>query len=558
MIKFKIIYYSFVLNYIMFKKWFILFFTMPIVFADVINVPSDFLSIQEGINNANQFDSIFVAGGDYTECILIENLLINLFGVMTENDTSKIMCEYPDSSIIELNNSFSEQSIISGFYLDGLNMANGINIINGKLKLNDIHLSNFYGIGINIENSEINLDNIFIDNAGFFAERIIHSYQSDVELNNGYFKNFHSTVLNSSVIVSLNSNFNLMNFTIQNNSIFEEGTIKLYGTNFKSQNNHFSNNYLEYGHGGVINAFQSNIEIINSNFENNGSPLGGAIYSASTSLKCINSNFIQNSSNNGGAIYQSGDSLQITNCLFSENISEIGGAISSIYADVIFEKSICENNLAQFDGGCIKTIEGNLFIGFSNIIYNNSLFNGMSISCDNSSIFLLSSILLNNVEQNNSFQLNQNSQICLSHSLFKIEELFTIGENQLFCNQNNFNYSMIVNPIIFENNSYFPNSESILIDNGKFNLIINDSIYYEINPFLIWGEFPDVGSLEYYPHEFFGDINSDEIIDILDVLLLKIIIHGDIIEPQIQFDLNTDNEINIIDLLFLVKLIIDE
>jgi len=542
----------------MFKKWFILFFTMSIVFADVINVPSDFLSIQEGINNANQFDTIFVFGGDYFECISIENSSINLFGVITENDTSKIMCEFPDSSIISIDNSFSEQSIISGFYLDGLNMANGINIIDGNNELNEIYLSNFQGIGINIEDSEIKLNNFFVDNSGLFAERIIHSYQSDVELNNGFIKNFHSTELNSSVIVSLNSNFSLINFKIQNNSIFEEGTIKLFGTNFKSQNNQFSNNYLEYGHGGVINAFQSNIEIINSNFENNESPLGGAIYSASTSLKCINSNFIQNSSNNGGAIYQSGDSLLIKNCLFSENISGIGGAISSVFADVIFEKSICENNFAQFDGGCIKIADGKLFIGFSNIIDNNSLFNGMSLSCDNSSIFLLSSILLNNLAQNNNFQLNQNSQICLSHSLFNIEELFTFGENQLICNQNNINNSMIVNPIIFENNSYFPNSESILIDNGKFNLIINDSIYYGINPFLIWGDNPDVGSLEYYPHEFIGDINSDEIIDILDVIFLNNIIQGDIAEPQIQFDLYTDNEINIIDLLFLVKLIINE
>jgi hypothetical protein len=541
----------------MLKKWIILFFTISLLFTDVINVPSDFPTIQEGINNANHSDSIFVDGGEYHECITIQNNSINLIGVITENDTSKIMCEYSDSSIINIESNVDNHIIISNFYLGGEHISNGINIIESNVELNEIHLSNFNGIGINIENSEVDINNFIVDNPGLFAERIIKSYQSELELENGIIENFHSTELNSSIIISLNSNLDLIHITIQNNSIFEEGTIKLYDSHFISQNSQFINNHLEYGHGGVINAFQSNIEIINSNFENNGSPLGGAIYSASTSIKCINSNFFQNSSNNGGAIYQSGDSLQIKNCLFSGNVSEIGGAISTVFADVIFEKSICENNIAQLEGGCFQISSGNLFIGFSNIINNHSLFNGASYSVNNTSLFMLSSILLNEIEPNNNISLNQNSQLFLSHSLFNISDLFTLDENQLVSNQNNFIYNGNGNQIIFENDSYFPNPQSLLIDNGRFNLTFEDSIYYEVEPFFIWGEYPDIGAFEYYDVENMGDINSDEIIDILDIILLLKIIQSDSIDPQIYFDLYPDNEINILDIIELVKLIVD-
>ena len=79
----------------------------------------------------------------------------------------------------------------------------------------------------------------------------------------------------------------------------------------------------------------------------------------------------------GGAINHSGDILIINHCKLSENIAESGGAISAIFSDVYFEKSICDNNMAQLAGGCIELNEGSLFLGFSNIINNNSFSNGL-------------------------------------------------------------------------------------------------------------------------------------------------------------------------------------
>ena len=542
----------------MYKKLIILLFSgFSFLFSIIIYVPYDYPTIQEGINNANMSDTIFVIPNDYNECISIEGKSLEIIGDETSNFIPKIICNQQDLSVITIQNNINNSLFISGFILSGANNSNGLTITDSNIELKNIKIEDIKEIGLYGTFSNIQIDNLLINNPGENAEIIIKIFNSNLILDSGIIENLVSSELNSSVIVALNSEMIINDFTFQNNYTFDDGTMKIYNSDFFGNKLYFNNNQLDFGQGGAINIFQSEIEIFNSIFENNSAPSGGAISSLSSHLYIENCNFENNSSNMGGAINHSGDILIINHCKLSENIAESGGAISAIFSDVYFEKSICDNNTAQLAGGCIEVNEGSLFIGFSNIINNNSFSNGLNILGYNSDVFILSSILMKEDELYNNFYLSENSRLFISHTLLEISDIFLFYEDNIVFSEYNIDLSNIENSIFNNEDSYIPHAESILINNGNFNLQIYDTIYYQIETFEYWSNLPDIGAIEYIPQEELGDVNSDEIIDILDVILLVKIIQSDLIIPQIQYDLLQDGEINILDILLLVGRIIE-
>ena len=182
---------------------------------------------------------------------------------------------------------------------------------------------------------------------------------------------------------------------------------------------------------------------------------------------------------------------------------------------------------------------------------------GLNISGYNSDVFILSSILMKEDELYNNFYLSENSHLFISNTLMEISDIFLFNEDNLVFSEYNIDLSNIINPIFNDEYSYIPHTESILINNGNFNLQIYDTIYYQIETFEYWGNFPDIGAIEYIPQEELGDVNFDGIIDILDVILLVKIIQSNVIIPQIQYDLLQDGEINILDILLLVVKLIE-
>ena len=262
----------------------ILFSAFSILFSIIIYVPYDYPTIQEGINNANPFDSIFVFSNVYHECISINIASINLIAENDGNLSTRITCEQADTSIITIENNIENTTTIMGFELDGSNISNGIIINEGNLELKNIKLENIKEIGLFGTNSEIQIENLLINNPGEDAEIIIKIFNSSLILDSGIIENLISSELNSSVIVSLNSEMVINDFTIQNNYTFDDGTMKIYNSDFIANNLYFNNNHLDFGQGGAINIFQSEIEIYNSIFENNSAPIGGAISSLSSQL----------------------------------------------------------------------------------------------------------------------------------------------------------------------------------------------------------------------------------------------------------------------------------
>lgn len=529
--------------------------TISFIFSTNIYVPIDFPTIQNAINNAENFDYIFVNGGSYDECILIEEKSIFLIGNEIENNFPRINCSLQDSSVITVQNIIENPVNISGFILNGNEISNGLIIQNSIVEINNIEIVNITSFGIYASNSSIEIENIFIDNPGDNAEILIKVYNSELNLNFGIIENFITNELNSSVFVALNSIVTMGNILVQNNQTFDDGTFKIFNSDFNGNNLNFINNQLNFGQGGAIYIFHSNVEIKNSYFENNSAPIGGSISSQFSILKLKNSNFIENSSNSGGAISHTSDSLYIDNCQFKSNISGNGGAIFAYSSLVSINKSLCVDNFSNLFGGCLLISNGELVITFSNIINNESLMQD-NISSNSSDIFILNSVIQKDLNYYYNFLLFDDSRLFISNSVFDITELFEMENEMTVLSQNNFDIEDVTIPLFIDEDIYFPNPESVLIDNANFNFEFNDTILIEIDSTLYWGEAPDIGWIEFIPENSLGDINSDLVIDIMDIILLKSIIQDNETINEIQFDVSQDGEVTILDLILLIQFIV--
>ena len=122
-----------------------------VTYADVINIPDDFETIQEGIDEAEDGDTVLVAPGEYVENILISETPVTLasYYLTTNNEN------YIDSTIIDGDHSgsviriviaeedeeFSELTNVIGFTLtngsgsndlDDDNAGGGIHCLNSS------------------------------------------------------------------------------------------------------------------------------------------------------------------------------------------------------------------------------------------------------------------------------------------------------------------------------------------------------------------------------------------------------------------------------------------
>ena len=165
----------------------------------------------------------------------------------------------------------------------------------------------------------------------------------------------------------------------------------------------FSNNKADYG--GAIYVSDGTLTVEKCRFINNiANTYGGAIVCLSQSstkakLTIKNSVFINDSALNsaGGAIYLKAANYNANNLTFNSCSSKLGGAIALLKSYGQLTAIYSLNNTAEYDGGVIYQIYGNLTVQNS-IFVNNSANNGgvLFIDC---SYFISAK---NNVFENNS------------------------------------------------------------------------------------------------------------------------------------------------------------
>ena len=303
---------------VLFFSAMILLFYVSMLPANTVNVPSDAATIQEGINEAVDGDTVLVADGIYTGD---GNRDIDFLGkaivVMSENG--------PDSCIIDCQG--DKWNTHRGFYLhsgeDSTSVVQGFTVTNG------------YG-------GDPGGGGILCDGA--------------------------SPVITGNVLES--------NTAYQSEGPGSGGAVYCQGADITIIGNNIRNNDAPYGQGGGIYCSEATVRITDNIFYGNVASNGGAVYSMSSEV-LIESNTIENNNTwyelgNGAGIYSIGSSIEIHDNLIHGNDAHTGGGgiYSSTSTVAIYGNIITENQshyAISGDGGAISlnndvesTVIGNL------------------------------------------------------------------------------------------------------------------------------------------------------------------------------------------------------
>ena len=153
----------------------IIIFAIPTM-ATVIHVPSDYLTIQAGINASINGDTVLVAPGTYSESIRFGGKKIVL---KSESGASTTIIQPPQhrTIIISLTNGEDTTTIIQGFTIRGavdtyaINVANaGVTLVENIVRDNTSPYSGLtHGSALRASNSTIN-----IRSNSFIADTVTH------------------------------------------------------------------------------------------------------------------------------------------------------------------------------------------------------------------------------------------------------------------------------------------------------------------------------------------------------------------------------------------------
>ena len=186
--------------------------------------PADYPTIQEAVDAANWYDTVYVYSGTYVEEIVIDKL-IDVIG--ESNDTTIIDGNVGPSgfSVVTIN---QDEVILTGFKIKNGNF-NGIEFVNVQncIVSNNIIMENYYGIQLfSSNNNEIN-NNLISDNIyGIYLE---NSDSNLITGNNLYLNNWDGIHLVSSNENTISSNIATDN--LYNHIYLEYSSVNIINTN---------------------------------------------------------------------------------------------------------------------------------------------------------------------------------------------------------------------------------------------------------------------------------------------------------------------------------------
>lgn len=252
--------------------------------ATIVNIPTDYPTIQQGLNAVTSYDTVLVAEGTYYENIHWPDTNgIKLIGSGEEN------CIIDGSSLTSvirfesLTIAFEEQTLIEGFTIQ-----NGY--AHGTQRLR-------FGGGIYLENASISLKNLILAN--------------------------NSAVIGGGIMCFNYSHANLENVTITNNIAEENGGgLQCYFTSHAILTNvEISNNESANGYGGGIAVGDiSEPYIYYALISNNTAVYGGGVYFEKGHCDLINCTIVNNTaSNDGGGVYCYDPTNKIENSILWNN-----------------------------------------------------------------------------------------------------------------------------------------------------------------------------------------------------------------------------------------------
>ena len=224
----------------------------------------------------------------------------------------------------------------------------------------------------------------------------------------------------------------------------------------------FKNNNATYG--GAVYTTNTNLSIVNSNFENNNAyKYGGAIASESNSILYISNTYFSNCytlTNAGGAIYLKESTLNIKKSNFTSCNSTFGAVICDLNSDSTIDSIIASNNIANYQGGAIYKMYGNMTITSSTFNSNKAL-NGGAVFADNSSEVIIKSSTFNSNE-----------------AIYEGGAIYTILNSKEIVSSNTYTN----NKAKIEKNYYKSSGYDLFIGNGNYTQYVGDFSFNGILP----------------------------------------------------------------------------
>jgi parallel beta-helix repeat protein len=253
----------------------------------VIEVPSDYATIQAGLNAASTNDTVLVQPGTYYENIIWPET--NGITLLSAGDSSNTIIDGGGiSSVIYMNP--QTVTIDTTTLIHGFKITNGGNVIKGA--------------GMLLEDASIKITNVSIVNN--------HTSYPWPDLWGGgmYLKNSNSVI---------------RDLSISNNSSKSGGGIYI------SDSNPIIENVMIKGNSGVRG--------------------GGVSCQGSSILTMTNINLENNSATSGGGINASGDLISIENAFINGNTASNEGGGITLLAPAIFNDVVIKDNIAEQGGG---------------------------------------------------------------------------------------------------------------------------------------------------------------------------------------------------------------
>ncbi|MBC8312330.1 MAG: hypothetical protein H8E72_08485 [Candidatus Marinimicrobia bacterium] len=305
-------------------------------FATTIYIPEDYSTIQEGIDNSVNSDTVLVSEGTYYENLIIQNKDI---AILASSDSTTL-----DGS--------GNGPVVSYFDVGESALLQGFTIRNGTG-----HPSSFsgflFGGGVYCESSAPHLNQLNISgNTAFSGGGVAYYSTSPTDL----------TPL-------------ITNCIIENNLASEGGGVFFANFDVTIEDSEIMYNGMDpFGSGGGIQMFLASLTMKNVNLSYNGTKFGGGIYCASGNLYMEDVQITHNNTDShGGGVWLGNDShVDFNGVLIANNFADGNGGgmfIHETYDHNFDHLTISQNSANQ--GGAIY---GNdMSANFNNsILYSNS------------------------------------------------------------------------------------------------------------------------------------------------------------------------------------------
>lgn len=357
-----------------------LIFVPIIVFGQIINVPGDYATIQEGIDAANTGDIVLVQPGTYQEHLQWEGKQITLASLyLTSLDSNHILQTIIDGDStgcplfiagVGPGSNLVGFTICNGFLEKG--SGGGIGMLGGSISIDHVILKNNIspeGGGMFSGNADVILsycafeDNVAIDKGGGF-----NALNCSLEIENCLFEN-NNAALGGAAYLSVNGNFPFISPINISSCIVTNNTSEFQTPGIYVRRN---------GTNTIID-----LQISGCDFTNNHGMANGALQIRGDSLSFYveNCKFLYNTVQDYTAAVSllQGCSGELYNCLFASNSAALGGGNWNggglgtwAFVEAYLNNCTFVDNTASYGAGltvgpeCVVFAENSIFWGNAN------------------------------------------------------------------------------------------------------------------------------------------------------------------------------------------------